>query len=64
MGFLVDIWQELSQYSIPEIIAVLASLSYVFLAARENRACWPAAIMGSGIYVVVFFNTNSTWTQR
>ncbi|MEE3240312.1 MAG: nicotinamide riboside transporter PnuC [Pseudomonadota bacterium] len=55
MGFLVDIWQELSQYSIPEIIAVLASLSYVFLAARENRACWPAAMMGSGIYVVVFF---------
>jgi len=55
MGFLVDIWQEISQYSIPEIIAVLASLSYVFLAARENRACWPAAMIGSGIYVVVFF---------
>ncbi|MBQ78350.1 MAG: nicotinamide mononucleotide transporter [Cellvibrionales bacterium] len=52
---LTDIWQELSQYSIPEIIAVLASLSYVILAARENRACWPAAMMGSGIYVVVFF---------
>ena len=52
---LTDIWQELSQYSIPEIIAVLASLSYVILAARENRACWPAAMMGSSIYVVVFF---------
>ena len=34
---------------------MLASLSYVILAARENRACWPAAMMGSGIYVVVFF---------
>ena len=55
MGLLVDIWQELSQYSIPEMIAVLASLSYVILATREHRACWPAAIMGSGIYVVVFF---------
>ena len=55
MDLLVNIWQELSQYSIPEMIAVLASLSYVILATRENRACWPAAIMGSGIYVVVFF---------
>ena len=55
MKLIVEIWQELSQYSIPEIIAVLASLSYVILAAREHRACWPAAMMGSGIYVAVFF---------
>ena len=55
MDLPVNIWQELSQYSIPEIIAVLASLSYVILATREHRACWPAAMMGSGIYVVVFF---------
>ena len=33
-----EIWQELSQYSMPEIIAVLASLSYVILATREHRA--------------------------
>lgn len=52
---LVNIWSELSQYSIHEIIAVIASLSYTLLAARENRACWPAAFIGSLIYIVVFW---------
>ena len=52
---LTNIWQELSVYSIPEIIAVLASLTYLILASREHRACWPAGILGSSIYVVVFF---------
>ena len=52
---LLDIWAELSVYSIPEIIAVLASLTYVILASREHRGCWPAAILGSSIYVLVFF---------
>ena len=52
---LFNIWSELSVYSIPEIIAVLASLTYVILASREHRGCWPAAIIGSGIYVLVFF---------
>ena len=52
---LLNIWAELSVYSIPEIIAVLASLTYVILASREHRGCWPAAILGSSIYVLVFF---------
>lgn len=52
---LINVWNELSQYSIPEIIAVIASLSYTLLAARENRACWPAAFIGSLIYIVVFW---------
>jgi len=52
---LTNIWQELSVYSIPEIIAVLASLTYVILASREHRGCWPAGMIGSSIYVVVFF---------
>lgn len=52
---LLNIWAELSVYSIPEIIAVLASLTYVILASREYRGCWLAAILGSSIYVLVFF---------
>ena len=52
---LLNIWAELSAYSIPEIIAVLASLTYVVLASREHRGCWPAAMLGSTIYVIVFF---------
>jgi nicotinamide mononucleotide transporter len=49
------IWSELSAYSIPEIVAVLASLMYVVLAARNNRYCWPAALLGSSIFVVVLW---------
>ncbi len=52
---LLNIWAELSVYSIPEIVAVLASLTYVILASREHRGCWPAGMIGSSIYVVVFF---------
>lgn len=52
---LLNIWAELSVYSIPEIIAVLASLTYVVLASREHSGCWPAGMLGSTIYVVVFF---------
>ena len=49
------IWAELSAYSIPEFVAVIASLAYTLLAAQNNRACWPAAFIGSGIYVAVFW---------
>jgi len=52
---LLNIWAELSVYSIPEIVAVLASLTYVVLASREHSGCWPAGMIGSSIYVVVFF---------
>lgn len=34
---------------------MLASLCYVVLAARGSRYCWPAAFIGSAIYVVVFW---------
>lgn len=52
---LLNIWAELSAYSIPEIIAVLACLIYVILASREHRGCWLGGIIGSSIYVIIFF---------
>ena len=52
---LTNIWQELSVYSIPEIIAVLASLTYVILAPVSIAVAGLAGIIGSSIYVVVFF---------
>ena len=48
-------WSEVGAYSIPEIVAVLASLVYIVLAARNNRYCWPAAFVGSAIFVVVLW---------
>lgn len=50
-----DVWAELSAYSIPEIIAVVASLTYVILAARNNRYCWPFAFIGSTIFMIVLW---------
>ena len=52
---IAGIWSELSAYSIPEIVAVIASLIYVVLASRNNRYCWPAALLGSSIFVVVLW---------
>ncbi|MGB5325225.1 MAG: nicotinamide riboside transporter PnuC [Pseudomonadales bacterium] len=50
-----QIWAELSAYSIPELVAVLASLLYIVLAARNNRHCWPAAFVASNIFVIVLW---------
>ena len=52
---LTSLWLELSNYSLPELTAVIASLTYVVLAARGHRYCWPAAFVGSAIYVAVFW---------
>ena len=52
---IATLWSELGAYSILELLAVLASLVYIVLAARNNRYCWPAAFVGSTIFVVVLW---------
>jgi len=49
------VWQELASYSSLEIIAVGASLLYIIWAAAENRWCWPAAFLGSALFVLIFW---------
>ena len=39
-----------------ETIAILFSLLYVFLAAKENNLCWAAAIISVSIYIYICFN--------
>ncbi len=39
-----------------ELIAVAASLLYVVLAAKGNIWCWPAAILSTVLYTVVFYD--------
>ncbi|WP_286233931.1 nicotinamide riboside transporter PnuC [Thalassotalea sediminis] len=39
-----------------EIVAVIASLMYVVLAARESIWCWPAALVSTIIYAVIFYD--------
>lgn len=39
-----------------EWLAVLLSLAYVVLAAKQNSWCWPAAFISTGIYTVIFYD--------
>lgn len=39
-----------------ELIAVAASLLYVLLAAKGNIWCWPAAILSTVLYTVIFYD--------
>jgi nicotinamide mononucleotide transporter len=38
-----------------EIAAVLLLIGYLLLAVRQNILCWPAAIAGSSIYIVLMY---------
>ena len=39
-----------------ELIAVASALIYVVLAAKENIWCWPAALVSTVIYTVIFYD--------
>lgn len=41
--------------SLWEVGAVVLALAYLMLAIREHLACWPAAILSAGIYLVLMF---------
>ena len=43
--------------SVIEVIAVLFNVAYVVLAARKSIWCWPMGIIGSGLSIVLFFNS-------
>ena len=61
---LLDIWAELSVYSIPEIIAVLASLTYVILAPVSIAVAGSPESLAPAFMSSYSFNTNSTWIQH
>jgi len=43
-------------WSIIESIAVLFSMLYVILAAKENILCWWAAVISVTLYIYIFFS--------
>lgn len=51
-----EAWQYFSTVSSIELIAVTASLLYVLLAAKENIWCWPAAIVSTLLYTIIFYD--------
>ncbi|WJG08339.1 nicotinamide riboside transporter PnuC [Aliiglaciecola sp. LCG003] len=57
-GFLQALQQQMQQQSWIEVIAVLFSLAYPWLAARQNILCWPAALLSTSLYIFVFWEVS------
>lgn len=50
-----DAFNYFANTSIAEIFAVITALAYVILAARGNLWCWPAAMISTILYTVIFY---------
>jgi nicotinamide mononucleotide transporter len=57
---MADILQKALNYFIGlplwELLAVISALFYVVLAAKENIWCWPAALVSTVVYTVIFYD--------
>ncbi len=53
---LTETYQYFLSLPLWELLAVISSLLYVVLAAKENSWCWPAAIVSTVIYTVIFYD--------
>jgi len=51
-----ETYQYFTQLPFWELIAVISSLAYVVLAAKESIWCWPAALVSTVIYTVIFYD--------
>lgn len=54
MGHLISFFSEIMVYNL-ESIAVLFSILYVILVARENIWCWAAAIISVSLYIFICY---------
>lgn len=53
---ITQIGQHYTSLPIWELLAVLTSIIYVVLAAKGNIWCWPAALISTLIYTVIFYD--------
>ncbi len=53
---MTDTFQYFIELPFWELLAVLSALVYVVLAAKENIWCWPAALISTLIYTVIFYD--------
>ncbi|GAC14058.1 nicotinamide riboside transporter PnuC [Aliiglaciecola lipolytica] len=53
-----ELFEQALQSSWLEVVAVLFSLLYPWLAARQNILCWPAALVSTGLYTVIFWEVS------
>ncbi|MEP4891119.1 MAG: nicotinamide riboside transporter PnuC [Aliiglaciecola sp.] len=50
--------EQFQQQSMLEVVAVIFSLLYPWLAARQNILCWPAALISTTLYVYIFWEVS------
>ncbi len=55
-GLLSDLSSAWAATSNIEIVAVVFGLLYIVLAAKENSGCWPAAFIGTGTSIYLFWD--------
>ena len=55
---MTELFIALQSVSMLEAVSVLFGLAYVILAARENIWCWPAALIGTGTAVILFWDVS------
>ncbi|WP_448211664.1 nicotinamide riboside transporter PnuC [Colwellia sp. MEBiC06753] len=48
--------QYFENLSTMELVAVLSALAYVVFAARESIWCWPAALLSTTLYTIIFYD--------
>ena len=52
---LQETFQYFSQMAVLELIAVITAMAYVILAAKEHILCWPAALISTLLYTIIFY---------
>ena len=52
---LANLWDQLSSWSMAEVVAVVFAVLYLLLAIRENIWCWFCAGVSTAIYVALYF---------
>ena len=58
MELMQTMFGEMQAMTLWESLAVILALAYLILAMKENIWCWSAALISSGIYMVIFWNVN------
>lgn len=52
------LWQQITEQSFAEVMAVLCSLLYVHCAAKQQLWCWPFALASTALYTWIFWETS------
>lgn len=58
MDWTTTLLEQIAAFSITEVIAVVLSIAYVWLASKQSIWCWPCALVSTALYTMVFWNVD------